>query len=271
MISWILQKRISIVVLLFFTITAAGCSTVPITGRKQLVFIPSAELFSIGIDNYNQILSKEKISQDTARVKMVRDVGNRIALAAEQFLREKGMDKEIKYYNWEFNLIDNDKTVNAFALPGGKVAVYTGILFYTQDDAGLATVISHEIAHVIANHGGERMSQILLAQFGAITLSQAAKEEKEKTRQYLLFAYGVGMNLGVVLPYSRLHEKEADHIGLILMARAGYDPRAAIPFWERMNGLKGSRTPEFLSTHPAPQTRIEDIRNEMPEALIYYK
>ena len=256
--------------LLFFVLFICGCATVPITGRRQMVFIPASELFSIGIDNYKQILSQSKISKDREKTEMVRSVGKRIAAAAEDFLIENNLADKIRYFEWEFNLIEDDKIVNAFCLPGGKIAVYTGILPYTEDEAGLAVVMAHEVAHALANHGGERMSQLLVAQFGANVLSQAISTEKEKTRQFLMLAYGVGMNLGVVLPYSRMHEKEADHIGLIVMARAGYDPRVAVRFWEKMN-TSGQRVPEFLSTHPAPETRIEEIRSELPEALSYYE
>ncbi|MEK6635205.1 MAG: M48 family metallopeptidase, partial [Planctomycetota bacterium] len=170
-----------------------------------------------------------------------------------------------------FKLIQDDKTVNAFCMPGGKIAVYTGILPITQDENGLAVVLGHEVAHALANHGGERMSQLLLAQMGATTLSAALSQQPQQTRQLLLQVYGIGANVGVILPYSRNHELEADHIGLIIMARAGYDPRTAIPFWQRMNDKAGKRPPEFLSTHPAPIKRIEDIRNKIPEAMKYYK
>ena len=201
---------------------------------------------------------------------MVVRVGKRIAAAAEEFMRENGMEDKIKEYKWEFNLIKNEQA-NASALPGGKVIVYTGILPITQNEEGLATVLAHEVAHVLANHGGERLSQALLVQLGGITLSQAMKEKKEATQQWSMLAYGIGSSVAILLPYSRTHESEADHIGLILMARAGYDPRAALTFWERMSKASTSRPPQFLSTHPAPTNRIEAIRREIPEAMKYYK
>ncbi|MDD5746030.1 MAG: M48 family metallopeptidase, partial [Candidatus Omnitrophica bacterium] len=224
--------RAGISLILVAGVLSGGCTTVPITGRRQLDFIPSSELLSVGGDNYRQIVSEAKLSSDVRKVQTVKNVGDSIARAAEQFLRENKLGGRIKDYSWEFNLIDDDQTVNAFCLPGGKVAVYTGILKITRDESGLATVIAHEVAHAIANHGGERMSQMLLAQFGATTLSAALAAKKETTKQYTLLAYGAVANLGVVLPYSRIQEKEADHIGLILMARAGYDPHSAVEIWQ---------------------------------------
>jgi len=257
----------SLIVIIFLI----GCSTVPITGRRQLSFIPQNQLIASSNDSYHQLLSESKISEDKEKTQMVVNVGKRIASSAEQFMRENRMEKEIQNYHWEFKLIQDDKTVNAFCMPGGKIAVYTGILPITQDESGLAVVLGHEVAHALANHGGERMSQLLLAQMGATTLSAALSQQPQRTKQLLLQVYGIGANVGVILPYSRSHELEADHIGLILMARAGYDPRTAIPFWQRMNEKAGKRPPEFLSTHPAPMKRIEDIRNELPEAMKYYK
>lgn len=263
--------KTSLFALLITILVSIGCSTVPITGRKQLSFIPQNQLVASSIESYHQLLSESKISQDAQKKQMVVDVGKKIAASAEQFMRENGMEKELQNYQWEFNLIEDDKTVNAFCMPGGKIAVYTGILPVTQDETGLAVVLGHEVAHALANHGGERMSQLLIVQVGATSLSAALSGQPAQTRQLLLQAFGLGANVGVLLPYSRSHELEADHIGLILMARAGYDPRSAIPFWQRMGNLGGERPPEFLSTHPAPERRIEDIRNEIPEAMKYYK
>lgn len=257
--------------LFLIAVLIIGCSTVPITGRKQLSFIPQNQLISSSIDSYNQLLSQSKLSQDAQKKQMVVDVGKKIAASAEQFMRENGMEKELENYHWEFNLIEDDKTVNAFCMPGGKIAVYTGILPITQDENGLAVVMGHEVAHALANHGGERMSQLLIVQMGATSLSAALSGQPAQTQQLLLQAFGLGANVGVLLPYSRSHELEADHIGLILMARAGYDPRTAVPFWQRMSNLGDERPPEFLSTHPAPEKRIQDIKNELPEALKYYE
>jgi len=255
-----------------FGFIISGCATVPITGRRQLSFIPQSQLTALSNSNYRQLLAESKLSADKNKIDQLNTIGRRIAGAAEQFLRENGRESDIKNYLWEFTVIDDSKTVNAFAMPGGKVAAYTGILPLTQDNDGLAVVIGHEVAHAIANHGNERMSQMLIVQLGGMTLAQAVKEKPERTQELLFLAYGVGANIGVLLPYSREHETEADRIGLILMARAGYNPRAAVPFWERMKAKSGSgRPPEFLSTHPAPERRIEDLKKFMPEALEFYK
>lgn len=249
----------------------AGCSTVPITGRKQLSFIPQGQLLTLSDQSYKEVLSQATISTDAVWKARVTGVGQKVAASAETFMRENGMEKEIQNYKWEFNLIEDPKTVNAFCMPGGKIVVYTGILPVAQDETGLATVMSHEVAHAIANHGGERMSQQLMVQLGAAGLGQAVKSKPEATQKILKQVYGAGTQYGVLLPYSRSHESEADHIGLILMARAGYDPSQAVGFWERMNKLSGMRAPEFLSTHPATSRRIADIQKETPEAEKYYK
>jgi predicted Zn-dependent protease len=259
-------------VLVCLAVVLAGCSTVPITGRRQLSLVSSAELTTMSVQSFNQLISESKLSADTAKTAMVTRVGQNIARSAEVFLRENGMQGELSNYQWEFKLIEEDKTINAFCMPGGKIAVYTGILPVTKDEAGLAVVIGHEVAHAIANHSGERMSQLLLTQLGGAALSTAMKNKPEKTQQLAMAAYGLGANIGIMLPYSRNHEYEADHIGLILMARAGYDPSAAVTFWQRMSSLGGgAATPEFLSTHPADASRIEAIKSELPEAQKYYR
>jgi len=248
-----------------------ACATVPITERKSLNILPDSELATLSLEQYSEVLKKSKLSTDSQKVQMVRRVGGRIAQATEEFFKESGMADEIKNYQWEFNLVEDDKTVNAWCMPGGKVAVYTGILPVTQDETGLAVVMGHEIAHAIAKHGNERMSQGLLVQLGGVGLSAALGSNPSATSEIFMAAYGAGAQLGVLLPYSRVHESEADRIGLVLMAKAGYDPRQAIPFWERMNAKGGARTPEFLSTHPAPKSRIENLKKYIPEALPYYK
>jgi len=249
-----------------------GCAEVPITHRRGLHLVPETELLSMSLQQYDDVLQKSKLSTDTRQVEMVRRVGNRIAKAAEAFLAETGQQDKIKDFKWEFNLIQDDKTVNAWVMPGGKAAVYTGILPYTQNETGLAVVLGHEVGHALADHGNERMSEALLANMGGMALSVALSQRPQETQQLFMTVYGVGANLGFLLPYSRLHESEADRIGLTLMARAGYDPREAIPFWERMSKQDGKTSPpEFLSTHPAPETRIADIKKYIPEALPYYE
>jgi predicted Zn-dependent protease len=258
-------------VLLGLSLFLFSCSTVPVTERRGLHLVPDSELTSLSYQEYDKLLKTSKLSTDMTKVSMVRRVGQRIAAASEELLDETGRGTDIRNYKWEFNLIENDKTVNAWCMPGGKVAVYTGLLPYSQDENGLAVVVGHEVAHAIAKHGNERMSQGLLAQFGAIGLSLALSGSPGMTSNIFMQAYGVGTQVGVLLPYSRVQESEADHIGLILMAKAGYDPHGAIALWQRMNAKGGSRPPEFLSTHPAPESRIRNIESQIPEAMKYYK
>jgi predicted Zn-dependent protease len=229
------------------------------------MLIPESQELALGIKSYQEILSTSKLSQDQKIGEMVKRIGGNVA-------RVTSRDYPIaKDYQWEFNVIEDEKTPNAFALPGGKIAVYTGILKYTQNEAGLATVLSHEIAHTLARHGGERMSQVLLAQLGEAALGAAVKNQSPEAVKAINIGYGVVTTVGVLLPYSRLQESEADHIGLLLMAKAGYDPRKAIRFWERMAKAGGTEPPAFLSTHPTDEKRIAQIIEWMPEALKYYR
>ncbi len=258
-------------ILLGLSLFLFSCSSVPVTERKGLHLVPDSEITTMSYQEYSKVLKKSKLSTDMTKVGMVRRVGQRIAVASEELLGETGRGTDIRNYKWEFNLIEDDKTVNAWCMPGGKVAVYTGLLPYSQDENGLAVVMGHEVAHAIAKHGNERMSQGMLAQFGAIGLSLALSGSPGVTSDIFMQAYGVGTQVGVLLPYSRVQESEADHIGLILMAKAGYDPRGAVTLWQRMNAKGGSRPPEFLSTHPAPESRIRNIESQIPEAMKYYK
>ncbi|KPJ78961.1 MAG: peptidase M48 [Deltaproteobacteria bacterium SG8_13] len=248
-----------------------SCATVPITNRQSLQMVPDAELMALSLQQYRQVLEKSRLSSDQKQVAMVRKVGMKLARASEDFLREAGMESSLAYFQWDFNLIEDDKMINAWVMPGGKAAVYTGILPFTRDETGLAVVLGHEVAHAIAGHGNERMSQALLAQMGGIALSAALSSQPRETQAMAMAAFGAGASIGILLPYSRLHESEADRIGLTLMARCGYDPRAAVPFWERMNQAAQSRPPEFLSTHPAPDTRIENIQKYIPEAMPHFE
>jgi predicted Zn-dependent protease len=247
-----------------------GCATVPITGRQQLSLIPQADLLALSFSSYLQVLSESQLSQNDREVRAIRRVGSRIAESAETFMRENGMSRQIRNYQWEFNLIEDDDIVNAWCMPGGKVAFYTGILPICEDEAGIAVVMGHEVAHALANHGGERMSQGLMTQLGGVALDVALQEKSDETRMLAMAAFGVGAQLGVLLPYSRMHESEGDHIGLILMARAGYDPNEAVDFWQRMDALGGAGIPEFLSTHPSHETRIAKLKEDIPEAMQYY-
>jgi len=258
-----------------FTLVTAflfqNCSTVPLTGRSQLNMIPNSEMLAMSFQQYDQFLKENKISSNKAEVDMVKRVGGRIEQAVEKYMRDNNLSSRLSGYNWEFNLVEDDQ-VNAWCMPGGKVVVYTGILPVTNDETGLAVVLGHEIAHAIAEHGNERMSQQLLQQVGAVGLMVAMKDEPVQTQALWLSVYGVGTTLGVILPYSRTQESEADHLGLIFMAMAGYDPYEAPEFWKRMAESKqGGQPPEFLSTHPSDQTRINDITAWIPEAMKYYK
>jgi predicted Zn-dependent protease len=248
-----------------------SCATVPITERRTIHLVSDQELTALSLQEYSKVLQQSKLSHDPAKFQMVRTVGSKIAKATEELLREQGMTEDIRNYKWEFNLIEDDKTVNAWCMPGGKVAVYTGILPFTQNETGLAVVVGHEIAHAVAKHGNERMSQGLLAQLGGTALSVALSTQPAATADLFLQVYGVGAQVGFFLPYSRVQEAEADRIGLILMAKAGYDPREAVSFWKRMSQKSGDRPPEFLSTHPAPETRIREIEARIPEAMKYYR
>jgi predicted Zn-dependent protease len=260
-------------ILILFLIVMAGlsCSTVPVTGRQQLTLLPADQIHSLSFDQYNQFLAEHEVVTGTAEARMVEQVGRRIQQAVETFLKERGRAQLLEGYRWEFNLV-RDESANAFAMPGGKVVIFTGILDITQTETGLATVMGHEIAHAIARHGNERMSQGLMAQLGGMALSVALSSEPAQTRQLFMAAYGMGAQVGVLLPYSRLHESEADAIGLTIMAMAGYDPRSAIDFWQRMDAKQDQASPpEFLSTHPSHGTRTENIRNHLPKAMEYYK
>jgi predicted Zn-dependent protease len=233
-----------------------GCQTAPVTGRQQLILLSVGDENRMGITAYEEILKDEKLSQDPELNALVKRVGQRIAAVAER-----------PEFAWEFRVIDKD-VANAFALPGGKVAVYTGILKYTQTEAGLAVVMGHEVAHALARHGGERVSQSMIAQLGLAAVQAGLGASNPAIVQGIGVAYGVG----VALPFNRSQESEADRIGLILMAKAGYDPREAIPFWQRMDaGKKGQGPPEFLSTHPSGTTRIAQLKQWLPEALQHYK
>lgn len=269
------MKNRSLIIALFLSLFVGSwltysCSTVPITGRQQLNLLPESEMVQMGITNYNQFLDEHKLSQNSRQVEMVNRVGNNIAKAVTRYMEQNGMADRIKNYKWEFNLVEED-VPNAWCMPGGKVVVYTGILPYTKNEAGLAVVMGHEIAHAIARHGNERMSQGLLIQTGGLALSTALREKPEETQNLFMTAYGLGTAVGVSLPYSRAQETEADKLGLIFMAMAGYDPHEAIDFWQRMSEAGGQKPPEFLSTHPADQTRIENIKKFMPKAMEYYK
>jgi predicted Zn-dependent protease len=266
-----MKRTVKPIVLLIIISFVVACATVPITGRRQLALVPEATVMSASSQQYEQFLQENPVVRGTEEAAMVERVGRRLAKSVERYLIEQGLEEEAASYRWEFNLIDG-KEVNAWAMPGGKVAIYRGILPITQDETGLAVVMGHEIAHVVARHGSERLSQGLLTQLGGLALSTALAQRPEGTRQLWMTAFGAGAQLGVLLPYSRLHESEADRLGLIFMAMAGYDPNRAAAFWERMAQQRtGPSPPEFLSTHPADETRIRNLQDALPEALRYYQ
>jgi predicted Zn-dependent protease len=261
------MKLLLVLIIVFIT----ACQTVPITGRQQLNIIPSETVLGMSYNNYSEFISAHNVIKDTPDAQMVKKVGQRIRGAVETYFSQNNLSDRLKGYQWEFNLIE-DKAINAWCMPGGKVVVYTGILPVTKDDAGLAVVMGHEIGHAVAQHGDERMSQGLLAQLGGVALSTALSEKPKETTELFMAAYGLGTQVGVLLPYSRLQESEADRLGLIFMAMAGYDPHNAIDFWKRMVSKKqGASPPELLSTHPTDENRIRNIEKLIPEAMRYYR
>ncbi len=266
-----IQRKGALVLTAALSFLLVMCSTVPITGRKQLSLIPSSQILGMSYSEYGNFLKSNKVSSDQQATAMIKRVGGRIQGAVESYFKEKGLEEELKDYRWEFNLVE-DKAVNAWCMPGGKVVFYTGILPITQTEEGVAVVMGHEVAHAVAEHGNERMSQGLLAQLGGVALDIALKDKPSETRNLWMSAYGLGATVGVLLPFGRTQESESDHLGLIFMAMAGYNPQEAVSFWQRMAANKGGQAPpEFLSTHPSDDTRIRDIQANMTEALKYYK
>lgn len=260
-----------LVTMLSLAVLFVSCSSVPLTGRKQLSLIPSSSMLSMSETQYGDFLKSSKISSDKQGTSLVTTVGHRVQSAVEKYMAQNNMSDRLNGYKWEFNLVESNE-VNAWCMPGGKVVVYTGILPVTKDESGLAVVMGHEIAHAIADHGNERMSQGLLAQLGGLALSEALKKKPEQTKSLWMTVFGVGVQYGALLPFSRTQESEADHLGLIFMSMAGYDPNNAVTFWTRMAAQSaGNAPPEILSTHPSDQTRIAQIKNELPEAMKYYK
>lgn len=246
-----------------------SCSTVPLIGRKQVSLLPESNMVEMSLTNYSQFLKDNKISTNSGQTAMVKRVGARISVAVEKYLRDNGFSDRVADFQWEFNLVDNAEA-NAWCMPGGKVVFYTGIMPLCLNDVGVAVVMGHEIGHAVARHGNERMSQELLVQFGSTALTELIKSKPEQTQSIFQSAYGLGAQYGVVLPFSRQQEYEADKLGLIFMAIAGYDPNDAVSFWERMAASSGAKIPEFMSTHPLEQNRITAIQSFLPEALKYY-
>lgn len=249
-----------------------SCSKVPITQRKQMNLLPESQVMSMSLSNYREFLSKNPpVPATNPDAAMVKNIGNKISAAVEKYMKQNGQAKRVAGYKWEFNLV-NDKQINAWCMPGGKVVVYSGLLPVTQDETTLAFVMGHEIAHAVARHGNERMSQMLLTAMGGIALDVALSQKPEQTRAIFLSAYGVGATVGVLLPYSRTHESEADKLGMVFMAMAGYNPSNAYHVWERMSAASGGgKMPEILSTHPSDATRMKQMKEFLPQAMKYYK
>lgn len=264
-----ISKRL-IVLFVVFSLLLSACSTVPITGRRQFSIVPSSRMLSMSLKQYDEFLNTHALSKNNSQTQLVNKVGKRIQEAVEKYFADQGKSSELQDYEWEFNLVESEEE-NAWAMPGGKVVVYEGLLPITKDESGLAVVLGHEIAHAIAKHGNERMSRGLITQLGGMAISRAIKEKPAKTQQIWMTAFGVGSQFGVMLPFSRLQESEADYLGLVFMTIAGYDPNEAVGLWQRMaENKKGQAPPEFMSTHPSDQTRIRKISEAIPEVLKNY-
>ncbi len=260
-----------IILLLIVISSFIACQRNAITGRNQLSLVPESEVQAMALAQYSEFLNTNKVIQANAnnQAAMVQRVGRNLINAITQYYQKNNLSQELSNYKWEINLVE-DKNINAWCMPGGKIVVYTGLLAVTQNENGLAIVMGHEIAHALAKHGSERMSQGLIQQLGGVALSAAIQNKPAETQGLFMTAYGIGSNLGYLLPFSRSNELEADKFGLIFAALANYDPREAVPFWQRMSQQGGSKPPEFLSTHPSDERRIADLQAIMPEVLQNY-
>jgi len=250
--------------LLSFLLLLSACKKVPVTGRKQLNLVPNSLITTMSFSAYDSVLKiSPTLPASDERAQVVSRVGSNIRIAVEKYMQQNNLSRELKNFKWEFNTI-NENTINAWCMPGGKVVVYTGLLPVAQNDNALAVVMGHEIAHAIARHGNERMSESLLINLGGLVLEEALKEKKQETQLLFLGLYMVGSNLALALPNSRMQESEADKLGLIFMSMAGYDPAEAVPFWQRMAAINKNKLPQFLSTHPSDETRIKKLTELIP-------
>jgi len=252
---------ISIFIMIIFTV----CTANPFTGKKTLALVNNESLFASAFVQYNTFLKESNVVTRTPEANMVNRVGERIRMATEKWAEAEGQKEYLDEYKWEYSLIDSSE-VNAWAMPGGKIVFYSGILPVTKDEAGLAVVMGHEVAHAILNHGQQRVSANILQQIGAVGLNILTLDQSPEIQALAMTIYGAGSTLFGTLPYSRAHEIEADQVGLVLMIIAGYEPEAAVEFWQRMTSLGGSSVPQFLSTHPSDEKRVEEMKNYIGEA-----
>lgn len=242
----------------------AGCGAVPLTGRKQVLLVSDQEVYEAGLTQYKDYMKEAKVSSNAKASSMVKSVGKKLADATEKYLKANGLGAELSNLEWEFNLVADDQ-VNAFCLPGGKIVVYDGLLTVAQSEAELAVVLGHEIAHAVAKHSNERMSQQILARYGQAILAQALSNKSEMVQAVGTSVFGLGAQIGLMLPYSRKHEYEADYMGIVFMEMAGYDSESAVGFWTKMSA-GGGNTSDFLSTHPSDNKRISELKRRIPEA-----
>lgn len=259
------MKLTRVIFIFSAVLLVVACSTNPFTGERNLNFVSNSQIFPASFQQYDEVLAQSRVIRNTTEARTIDNVGQRIAKASKRFLDANGHQGYLEDYQWEFTLLD-DESINAWAMPGGKIAFYSGILPIAQDETGIATIMAHEVAHALANHGAQRMSAQQLQQIGAVVGGVALSGQNEQTQQIFAQAYGIGSQYGVMLPFSRGHETEADRIGLTLMALAGYDPAEAPDLWRRMKEAGGAGPPEFLSTHPSPDTRIQNLEKWAPEA-----
>lgn len=257
-----------ITVLLAIAFLLVSCGTVPLTGRKQILLISDAELVSASLSQYDDYMKTAPLSTDRAKTATVENVGKRIAAATESYLKQNGLEKELANFQWDFKLV-KDNQVNAFCMPGGKIVVYEGLLPLTASDDELAVVIGHEIGHAVAKHSNERMSQEMVAQYGAAILDAALSTKSSAIRSLGNTVFGLSAQVGMMLPYSRQHEYEADHLGMILMTLAGYNPESAISFWQKMSAKGSGGRSDFLSTHPSDEKRVAELQRRLPEMVKY--
>lgn len=267
------MKKLFLFTLMFITLLGIhSCATNKLTGASQLSLVSEQELQNLAATEYNEFIKTHEVVSATrdARGALVQKVGKKIAAAVDKYFTDKKNKSALNGFNWEYNLI-KDSAINAWCMPGGKIVVYTGMLPYTNNESALAIVIGHEVSHALLQHGNKRMSESMVQELGGIALSSALSKKPTETKNIFMQAYGVGTEVGIMLPFSRKQELEADRFGLIWAAIAGYDPNEAIHFWERMQQASGQAPPEFLSTHPSDATRIEKIKTYLPEALSYKK